>query len=413
MANTLATTGIVADGVWKKFHRGEVHDSLRDLIPAVARRLTGRAIKRSELGADDFWSVRDVSFRVEPGQALGIIGPNGAGKSTTLRILTGIMRPDRGSVEIRGRLRALIEVAAGFHPDLTGRENIFLNGAILGMTTGEVASRMDEIIDFSGIEPFLDTPVKRYSSGMMARLGFSVAAHMDPEVLLVDEILSVGDLAFQKKCYSYMQGLSARGVAVVFVSHNMPAIARLCQNTMVLHEGAIRFLGSTDEAQHAYYSLLDEQSARKGESAGPTLESFEIRDSEGRPKRVFVAGERCTVRAIVRADRAYPRFSLGLSLAMPSGEEVFHTTSQRLHESTVDARSGDLIEMEADLAMNLAGGSQTVYVQCHDYSGSPSEVHRMAAMEIHVQKTPDFGGIAYLDPRLRLRKVESPAGEDG
>lgn len=405
--------GIVVENVWKKFHRGEVHDSLRDLLPAVARRLMGRATKRSELGSDDFWALRDVSFEVNAGDALGIIGANGAGKSTALKILTGIMRPDRGSVRIQGRMRALIEVAAGFHPDLTGRENIFLNGAILGMSTGEVARKFDRIVDFSGIEPFIDTPVKRYSSGMMARLGFSVAAHLDPEVLLVDEILSVGDLAFQKKCYSYLQGLSEQGVAVVFVSHNMAAIARLCPQTMVLHQGEIQFMGSTDEAQQTYYSLADARLAAAEDNPGPTLESFEICDAGGIEKRVFLAGERCTVRASVRVDRHYPRFSLGLSLAMPSGEEVFHTTSQRLHEATVEAEDGDVIEMTADLALNLAGGSQKVYVQCHDYSGSPSEVRRMAVMEIHVQKTPNFGGIAYLDPKLQLRKVGSPTRGSG
>mgnify|MGYP001817280787 CR=1 FL=1 len=410
MATRGSGTGIVADQVWKKFHRGEVHDSLRDLIPAVARRMTGRAVKRDELGSDDFWSVRDVSFRVEAGEALGIIGPNGAGKSTTLRILTGIMRPDRGSVQIRGRLRALIEVAAGFHPDLTGRENIFLNGAILGMATGEVSRKLDRIVDFSGVEAFLDTPVKRYSSGMMARLGFSVAAHMDPQVLLVDEILSVGDMAFQKKCFSYMEGLSEQGVAVVFVSHNMSAIARLCPNTMVLHQGAVRFLGSTDEAQQAYYSLLDEKAADAQQAPGPSLESFEIRDAEGVPKRVFRSGERCTVRTSVRVDRRYQEFSLGLSLAMPSGDESFHTTSRRLNEPTIDAQAGDVIELTAELTLNLAGGSQTVWVQCHDYAGSPSEVRRVAAMEIHVQKSLDFGGIAYLDPSVQLRKADSGAG---
>lgn len=406
-------TGIVADGVWKKFHRGEVHDSLRDLIPAVARRMTGRAIRRSELGEGDFWSLHDVSFQVEAGQALGIIGPNGAGKSTMLRILTGIMRPDRGSVQIRGRLRGLIEVAAGFHPDLTGRENVFLNGAILGMSTGEVTRKLDEIVDFSGIEPFLDTPVKRYSSGMMARLGFSVAAHMDPEVLLVDEILSVGDLAFQKKCYSYMHGLAEQGVAVVFVSHNMTAIAKLCPETMVLHHGKMQFMGPTGEAQQTYYTLAEQQAVALQERPGPELESFEICDAEGVSKRVFRSGESCTVRASVRIDRDYDQFSLGLSLAMPSGEEVFHTTSQRLHEATVRASTGDVVEMTADLDLNLAGGSQTVYVQCHDYAGTPSEVRRMAAVEIHVQSTPDFGGIAYLQPRLQLRNVGSTVSGSG
>lgn len=403
--------GIVADAVWKKFHRGELHDSLRDLIPAVGRRLTGRATKRSELGSDDFWSLRDISFQVEAGEALGIIGPNGAGKSTALKIMTGIMRPDRGSVRIRGSLRALIEVAAGFHPDLTGRENIFLNGAILGMPAREVANKLDRIVDFSGIEPFLDTPVKRYSSGMMARLGFSVAAHMDPDVLLVDEILSVGDLAFQKKCYSYMQGLSKQGVAVVFVSHNMAAIARLCPNTMVLDSGHLRFLGSTDDAQQAYYDLLEAKTTIAQQAEGPALESFELRDEAGREKRAFASGERCCVRATVLLDAEYREFSLGLSLSLPSGEEVFHTTAQRLHDVTMSAQPGDRIELAADIAANLGGGSYTINVQCHDYSTVPTEIRRFAAGEMHIQKTPAHGGITHLDPTLRLQKLGPAAGE--
>lgn len=400
----MSNHGIVVSDVWKKFHKGEVHDSLRDLIPALGRKLVGRATKRSELGEGDFWALRELSLEVKAGEALGIIGPNGAGKSTTLKILSGIMRPDRGSVVVRGRLRALIEVAAGFHPDLTGRENIFLNGAILGMPADEVAKKLDRIVDFSGIESFLETPVKRYSSGMMARLGFSVAAHMDPEVLLVDEILSVGDLAFQKKCYGYMESLADRGVAVIFISHNMASITRLCPRTLVLDGGAVRFMGDTNAAQAAYFSLLEERT-RDTQATGPSLELVEVRDDAGREKRVFRSGDTCRIRAVVRANLPYPEFSLGLSLARPSGEEVFHTTARRLHEATIEAAEGDHVELVADLAVNLAGGAYTLYVQCHDYSDAPSEINRFSAGEIHVEETPRYGGIAYLDPALELRKT--------
>ena len=211
----MSDIAVEVDHVWKKFHKGEFHDSLRDFLPALAKRIVGRGPKRTELEEDDFWAIKDASFQVKKGEVLGIIGPNGAGKSTMLKVLSRILKPNRGRVQVNGRLRALIEIAAGFHPDLTGRENVYLNGTIMGMTRREIAKKFDEIVDFSGIEEFLDTPVKRYSSGMHARLGFAVAAHLNPEVLLVDEILSVGDRVFQAKCYKHMRNLTDTGVTVV------------------------------------------------------------------------------------------------------------------------------------------------------------------------------------------------------
>ena len=177
---------------------------------------------------------------------LGVIGPNGAGKSTLLKVLSRILRPTRGSYRVQGRLRALIEVAAGFHTDLTGRENIYLNGAILGMRRSEIARRLDQIIDFSGIEAFIDTPVKRYSSGMQARLGFAVAAHMDPDILLVDEVLSVGDVAFRAKCLRHMEQLVRSDVAVIFISHNLEQIRHLCGSALVLDRGEVRYYGDVE-----------------------------------------------------------------------------------------------------------------------------------------------------------------------
>jgi len=220
------------EGVFKKFFRGELFNSLRDLVPAVANRWMRRAGKR-DLERREFWALRDVSFIVKQGEAFGIIGANGAGKSTILKLLTGIMKPTAGMIDVRGRISALIEVSAGLHQDLTGRENIYLNGAILGMTRDEIRRRFDAIVDFSGLEQFIDTPVKRYSSGMFARLGFSVAAHVDPDVLLVDEVLSVGDYLFQRRCLERMHSIIRSGATVVFVSHNLREVAQLCQRSLL------------------------------------------------------------------------------------------------------------------------------------------------------------------------------------
>src|SRR5215475_5329328 len=238
--------------VFKKFRRGELYDSLRDLVPAVTRRLVRReGIRQS--GRREFWALEDVSFSVRRGEAFGIIGANGAGKSTILKLLTGIMRPTKGSISVKGRISALIEVSAGFHQDLTGRENIYLNGAILGMTRDEIRRRFDAIVAFSGLEEFIDTPVKRYSSGMYARLGFSVAAHVDPDVLLVDEVLSVGDYLFQRKCMERMQTVIGSGATVIFVSHNLREVANLCQRSLLLERGQVRAIGPTADVIREYY----------------------------------------------------------------------------------------------------------------------------------------------------------------
>jgi lipopolysaccharide transport system ATP-binding protein len=230
------TAPIVVDQLSKSFRRRAGYDSLRDLVPALLRRVGSRSVPHADL----FWAIEDLSFSVSAGEALGVVGPNGAGKSTLLKLLTGILRPTRGEIRVAGRVGALIEVAAGFHHDLTGRENIYLQGAILGMRKREMDRRIDEIIDFAGVSAFLDTPVKRYSSGMNARLGFAIAAHLDPDVLIIDEVLSVGDMAFQDKCVRRMKEFKRNGAAIVFVSHNMQAVYDLCDRGILLRHRALR-----------------------------------------------------------------------------------------------------------------------------------------------------------------------------
>jgi ABC-type polysaccharide/polyol phosphate transport system ATPase subunit len=242
---------VIFDAVWKKFRQGERNDSLRDLIPSVARRVLGRRPPESDLQDREFWAVRDVSFEVRPGEALGIIGPNGAGKSTTLKLLTKILKPTTGASLVRGRVGALIEVAAGFHPDLTGRENVYLQGAIMGMRRADIVTRFDDIIDFAGVGAFIDTPVKRYSSGMNARLGFAIAVNLNPEVLIIDEVLSVGDMAFQRRCVDRMREFKNAGVSIVFVSHNLQAIGDLCDQALYL-ERNVRAYGPTAAVLEEY-----------------------------------------------------------------------------------------------------------------------------------------------------------------
>ena len=246
---------IVFENVWKRFRRGSVHDSLRELIPATLARVLGRAPRpEGDLQPGDFWAVRDLSFDVQPGQCLGIVGPNGSGKSTTLKLLTRIYAPTRGRTLLVGRVGALIEISAGFHGDLTGRENVFLQGAMMGMRIREVRQKFDEIVAFSGVSDFIDTPVKRYSSGMNARLGFAIAAHLEPDVLVIDEVLSVGDLSFQQKAFNRIRDMTRRGIPVAMVSHQLERVAEMCTSVIVLRRGEVVAQGDPTEAITAYVS---------------------------------------------------------------------------------------------------------------------------------------------------------------
>ena len=246
---------IRVDGVSKLFRRGELHDSLRDLLPNMSRRLMRRRQPDpGNLKENEFWALRDLSFSAEPGEAVGIIGGNGAGKSTALKILTRILRPTTGEVEVGGRIGSLIEISAGFHGDLTGRENVFLQGSIMGMPIELIRQKFDAIIEFSGIGEFLDTPVKRYSSGMNARLGFSIAAHLDPEVLIIDEVLAVGDFRFQERAFGRIRDLVTSGIPVVIVSHQLDRIASLCTSAIVLERGTVAYRGTPSDAIGWYLS---------------------------------------------------------------------------------------------------------------------------------------------------------------
>ena len=257
------------DEVWKKFRYGEVHNRLRDAIPALARRLVGRSDPDEGLWKGEFWALRGLDFTIEPGEALGLIGPNGAGKSTVLKLLTQIMEPTRGRCVVRGRIGALIEVASGFHPDLTGRENVYLQGTIMGMPRREISTRFDEIVAFAGVEAFMETPVKRFSSGMQARLGFAIAAHLDPDVLVIDEVLAVGDASFQQRAFARVQELVRGAIPVVVVSHQLEAISTLCTRAMLLDRGRMVHAGTPASAS-PHTSAARPPNRRKRPVTGPS-----------------------------------------------------------------------------------------------------------------------------------------------
>ncbi len=267
-------------GVWKKYAKGEKILSLRDAVPELTKNLFSiNKSQRDNLKDKEFWVLKDVNFHVKKGEVLGIIGPNGAGKSTILKLLSKIIKPTKGDFDVRGRLSALIEITAGFHPDFTGRENIYFNSAILGMTKKEIDKKFDQIVDFSGVRDFIDTPVKRYSSGMYARLGFAVAAHVDPEVLLVDEVLAVGDMTFQAKCAQKMRELLKSGTTIILVAHNIPLVQSICNRVILLNHGQILKEGPPEEVIPHYENLVYEKSEeelRKKIAAEHSQENLEV-----------------------------------------------------------------------------------------------------------------------------------------
>jgi lipopolysaccharide transport system ATP-binding protein len=251
---------VTFDRVSKQYKLGLTRTSLPSLLSSwlrdsVSRKASGRS------GTDYLWALRDVSFQLQRGQSLALIGPNGAGKTTVLKLMANITKPTSGRVHVNGRLSALIELGAGFHPDLTGRDNAFLNGRILGISRKELQRRFDDIVDFSGLERFIDTPVKRYSSGMIVRLGFAVAACIDPEILLVDEVLAVGDAAYSQKCLGRIHALLNRGTTVVFVSHNLYLVKAVCERALYMKEGRAELAGPTDAVIQAYERDLHRQRA--------------------------------------------------------------------------------------------------------------------------------------------------------
>jgi len=379
--------------VYKKFKRGESFDSLRDFIPYLTKKYFSVS-SNGDLRDKEFWAVKDVSFQLKYGEAIGIIGPNGAGKSTILKILSGILLPNQGAYKVYGRISALIEVGAGFHPDLTGRENIYLNGAILGMTREQVKKKFDSIVEFSELEEFIDTPVKRYSSGMYARLGFSVAAHVDPQILLIDEVLSVGDISFQQKCLNKMQEIIGNGTTIIFISHNIPAVIKICPKTILLNRGMIDHFGDTKDVCRYYYNISS-QTKMATEDQYLELEGVELFSSDGSPATLFKPGDQLKIRFCIKSNVDIDNLVMSLFIKRNDGMVVFDATSDILGGKYFSFSEGERKTVDLSFAVNLPLG--VYYVGMNFYNPLKGfYLYKDETIEFFVD-APKTVGYAFLD----------------
>jgi len=337
---------IKVEGLSKKYFIGhQTEDStLRDALTNGARRFRDKLFhpmskQVSRANEEEFWALKDISFDIKQGDRMGIIGQNGAGKSTLLKILSRITEPTSGKITINGRVSSLLEVGTGFHPELTGRENIFLNGAILGMGKNEIRKKFDEIVAFSEVEKFLDTPVKRYSSGMYVRLAFSVAAHLEPEILIVDEVLAVGDAQFQKKCMGKIEDVGKEGRTVLFVSHNMNVINRLCFSGILLSAGQIVVEGSADEVVHHYLNTTNEECISKVQFADDPEKPYQVVGaslhdaSGGLVETQLEVDAPVTLKIFFKLSRELPGAYAGFSIRNSIGEIILISDNRDIDDS--------------------------------------------------------------------------------
>lgn len=355
---------ICAENLGKRYflthqHHGRSrYTALRDVIAEGVGRLFSKERSR-RIRREEFWALRDVSLEVKQGEAVGIIGRNGAGKSTLLKILSRITEPTTGRVGLKGRVASLLEVGTGFHPELTGAENIFLNGAILGMTRAEIRKKFDEIVAFAEVEKFIDMPVKHYSSGMYMRLAFAVAAHLEPEILVIDEVLAVGDATFQKKCLGKMGDVAKEGRTVLFVSHNMAAVTQLCRNAIHLQNGRVVDSGPAPKVVNRYLALGQSDAATVDLTDFPTrtgsgtvrFEWGELRGSEGEARRDFSIGEDVIVAFRFRADPAFHERQVKLAVQLRTSDGISLC---------------NMVDTDSDFAIKDFSGTETISVRIPD-----------------------------------------------
>jgi lipopolysaccharide transport system ATP-binding protein len=355
----MTDVAIQAEGLGKSYRLGlnAAYGSLREAVSEMGRRTAGRLVGRGEKPEIDvLWALKDVSFKVERGEAIGLIGHNGAGKSTMLKLLSRIAEPTTGYAEVTGRVGSLLEVGTGFHPELTGRENVFLNGAILGMRRSEIRKRFDEIVEFANMERFLDTPVKRYSSGMQVRLAFAVAAHLEPEILLVDEVLAVGDAAFQRKSLTKMAEVARAGSTVIFVSHNLATIQALCQRAILLERGTVVTDAPVEEAVTGYLRALERAASddllTRTDRDGRAWEESKVKrlavyDGVSDEADVVVGGRGAKI--VIEVTEVLPMMECSLTILNSLGHPITTLDSELSSPADVrDGESGPRIECRVD-----------------------------------------------------------------
>jgi ABC-type polysaccharide/polyol phosphate transport system, ATPase component len=340
---------------------GTLRDTLMDMARAPFRRVRSILNREAKSKAETIWALRDINCEIKHGEIVGVIGRNGAGKSTLLKILSRITDPTGGFAEVRGRVGSLLEVGTGFHAELTGRENIYLNGSILGMRKGEIERKFDEIVEFAGTGKFIDTQVKHYSSGMYLRLAFAVAAHLEPDVLLVDEVLSVGDLEFQRKCIGKMEDVASQGRTVLFVSHNLAAIKELCQTSIVLDAGSLLFRGTVVEGLARYSEIVLKRDESQGDLKSTGWRQLTVNGQHGASFPQIQAGEPFSVEGILDLKQPYLKSALIFIVEDAAGDTMVHRYIESNEIQPGDLPSGRY-EIRVDLPpLWLAPGIYTAY----------------------------------------------------
>jgi len=403
--------------------RDVIEDQARNIARNTINVLRGRQVVPGDQ-VEELWALRDVSFEVRRGEVLGIIGRNGGGKSTLLKILSRVTEPTRGRVLLRGRVASLLEVGTGFHPELTGRENIYLNGAILGMTRAEIRRKFDEIVAFAEVEKFLDTPVKRYSSGMYVRLAFAVAAHLEPEIMLVDEVLAVGDAEFQTKCIGKMQGVaSSEGRTVLFVSHNMAAIQQLCHHALWLDHGGLRRIGPAAQVVQAYTSSVRD-AARSGDLSSSrligdgqvALLSYEVTDANGRRNPAPGTKEDVLIQLRVDARNSIAKPAYGISIVNELGVLMTCVNTAELGITQPELPKGESAICVRIKRTNFVPGNYTASFwvmspQCDIYAMSENGItFEIAQVPIYGMSNIGYHqGVVYSDIEFSMMRASVPA----
>lgn len=408
-------TAIVFDAVSKRFTIH--HQRARTLREAVLGRFEGRRDDR-----EDLWALRDVSFGVEPGDCFGIIGPNGSGKSTALKLMTNILAPTSGRVQVSGRVSPLLELGAGFHPDLTGRENIFLNGSVLGMDRAAMRRRFDEIVAFAELERFIDMPVKHYSSGMYMRLGFAIAINVDPDILVTDEVLAVGDQSFQTKCMERIGQMKQEGITIVFVSHGLDAVRGLCARCAWLDQGRLAACGPTGAVIDAYMASVAEREESRlaaapaqgtptgrwgtGEAA---IVDVSLLDSEGRDRHVFRAGEQMRARIRYTAHTRVTRPVFGLAIYRSDGCHVNGPNTRFSGLELPHVEGTGAVDYVVD-SLPLLAGSYDVSAAIYDFEGVHAYDHqqRLYHFQVHPGSVREQYGFVYMASHWEHHPAEGP-----
>ena len=416
------STAIRIENLWKEYRLGIIgRGTLTQDLQSWWARLRGREDPNSlipllrrqqkQIEGDRFWALRGVDLEVKQGEVLGIIGRNGAGKSTLLKILSRVTAPTRGNIKVKGRIASLLEVGTGFHPELTGRENIFMNGAILGMSKHEIMVKFDEIVDFSGVEEFIDTPVKRYSSGMYVRLAFAVAAHLEPEIMIVDEVLAVGDIQFQHKCLGKMDEVGREGRTILFVSHNMAAIEKLCKSALWIENGLIEAQGDKSEIIDCYVksaALENDKQQKVTGTGGVVLTSIGLFDEKEKDIGLVQVGQPVTLRAEIQAHNAADSLIFGFNIKDKTGQVVYGTTTGFTEQNLTGVSKGDRYRFDIKFTANLGPGSYLVQTSLKD--GKAQDIHfewreHACSFTVANASRPQFKGIAWVDSEMSTRKM--------